>query len=1009
MLLSAALMFVMQAGFLCLESGLVRSKNSINVAAKNLSDFALSSAVFWLFGFGIMFGESYSGWFGTSGFVFGDNAQPMLIAIFLFQMMFCGTAATLVSGAVAERMNFFGYLMITLTLTLLIYPLVGHWAWAGHLIGEKVGWLEIIGFVDFAGSTVVHSVGGWVALAAVLVIGPRIGRYEVKGKRIPASNLPMATLGGMFIWFGWFGFNGGSALTWNDAVPGILLNTSLAAVWGGIGAVGLKYVRHVYVDVVLLINGVIGGLVAVTASCHVVSPGQAAIIGLIGGMIVVLGGRFLDNLRIDDGVGVLPVHLFAGIWGTLAVAIFAEPDALGTGLSSMGQLKAQLIGITSVGLFSFFVPYAIFKFINALYPLRVSEELEHKGLNIAEHRVSTETFDLLTAMNRQQKDSEFSTRVPAEPFTEVGQIAEQYNRVIDKVNDEIQQRDSAFLAFKYSEYRNGAILDAAMDCIITTNDRGEILEFNTAAEHCFGVSKRHVKNQVFFRLFMEEDDCNIALQSLSQRFTTGESLILKHRNIVGLVRYDHEKFPAELVATKTTDDGYARVEYTLHVRDITQQIKLQNRLQSLAYNDPLTGLYNRTYFMENLEQRIKYHKDVPGLVALMFLDLDQFKKINDTLGHKVGDELLCEVADRLTDIVRGVDLVGRWGGDEFVIVLSGNLTVDSITNKAEEILNVMHQSVELAQQKLVVLTSIGIAISNNGDIDAGRLLQHADLAMYNAKHHGRNTYRLFSSEMEEMARESFKYEVALPEALRDNQFYLHYQPKVDCKTGEIIGFEALIRWEHPEYGLVSPADFIPVIDDSDLIDDVGEWVLTETIKQLSKWQETEQPLLPVAVNISGHHLHSPKLFPFIENLLREYDIPGHLLELEITEGVLTSDTEESIAALNKLKKMNLKLSVDDFGTGYSSLSYLKKFPVDILKIDRTFIIECASNKEDGAICIAVIALAKSLGLETVAEGVETEEQLEFLKQHGCDIYQGYYFSRPIAQEFVPELWQKKSR
>ncbi|MBL4622252.1 MAG: EAL domain-containing protein, partial [Immundisolibacteraceae bacterium] len=789
--------------------------------------------------------------------------------------------------------------------------------------------------------------------------------------------------------------------------PMILLNTFIAAVWGGIAATTLKFVQQKYHDVSQMINGLLGGLVAVTASCHAVDPSQAMFIGIIGGLVVGVGDSVLNRLRIDDAIGVIPVHLFAGIWGTIAVALFADPQVLDNGLTSMQQLQSQLIGIGAVGLYSFGVAYLLFRLINRFYLLRVSEQSELIGLNVAEHRVSTEVFDLLSTMHRQQRDSELSTRVPAEPFTEVGQIAQQYNRVIDKVNDEIQQRDDAFSAFKQSEYRNGAIVEAAMDCIVTVNHRGETLQFNYAAENCFRVDRDIVNGQVFFRIFMTSDeDYQLAMQNLSQGFLAKDGLQLQQQNVTELKRYNKEVFPAELVITQSSSEENNQPEYTLHIRDVTQQLKLQNRLQTLAYKDSLTGLYNRAYFMENLECRIRHHQQAPGLVALMFLDLDQFKKVNDTLGHQTGDDLLCEISQRLTSITRDVDLVGRWGGDEFVVVMSGLLDSDNVIAKAVEILKVMRLPVNLAAHKLSVLVSIGIAISSRGEIDASKLMQHADLAMYDAKQSGRNTHRLFNQEMENTAQQNFRFEVALPEAMAKNQFFLHYQPKVTCDTNEIIGFEALIRWQHPEYGFISPGDFIPVIDGSSLINDVGEWVITEVVRQLVEWRKQGYRLLPIAVNISGHHLHSPTLVPFINNITGENNIASSLIEVEITEGVLTGNTEQSIAALSALKTTHIKLAIDDFGTGYSSLSYLKKFPVDILKIDRAFIIECASNSADAAICKTIISLAKSLGLQIVAEGVETAEQLKFLKQHDCDVYQGYYFSRPVAAEFIPPLLQQ---
>lgn len=1003
LLVSAFLVFLMQAGFLCLESGMVRSKNSINVAAKNITDFTLASAIFWLVGFGLMFGQSAGGWIGTNNFLFGELSSAGLIAFFIFQMMFCGTAATLVSGAVAERTSYFGYVAITIVIALFIYPVIGHWAWGGIIENSSSGWLANMGFVDFAGSTVVHSVGGWVALAAVLIIGPRIGRYDRSANHITGSNLPLAALGGLLIWFGWFGFNAGSTLAWGDNIPVIVLNTILAGVWGGIATSILKYLFDGYVDVLMIINGILGGLVSITANCHIVSPSQALIIGVIGGVLVFYGHRLLDRHQVDDAIGVVPVHLFAGIWGTLAVAIFGKTQAIGTGLTTLEQLWVQTIGITAIGVYSFSVAFVLLHLINRYLSLRVDAESELIGLNVAEHRVSTESYDLLSTMQSQQQQSDFSSRVPVEPFTEVGQIAQQYNRVIDKVNEEIKKRDEAFNAFKQSEFRKGAILEAAMDCIVTINGRGEIIEFNPAAQQCFGMSRKSVLGQSFFHLFISEESRPAALSSLEQGFVASEGLVLQRQNITELSRSDGIEFPAEIVVTQTTETSFSDVEYTLHIRDITQQIKLQNRLKMLAYHDPLTGLYNRTYFLNNLKKRIQHHRESRGSVILMFLDLDQFKKINDNLGHKAGDQLLCETAKRLSAVTRETDLVGRWGGDEFVLVLSGEVTQEHAENKAKQVIEAMQAPVQLNKENLVVRTSIGIAISDNGGINTEQLMQRADIAMYRAKQAGRNTYRVFTKAMSEENKQQFELENALPTALKNNQLELHYQPKVCLKSDEIIGFEALVRWRHPEHGLIMPGEFIPLIEASDLMIKLDEWVISSVARQLAQWREEGIRLLPVAVNISGHHLYSASLPSMVSAVLEQHQLNGELLEFEITEGVLTGNNEDSIAAMNSLKNTGIRLSIDDFGTGYSSLSYLKRFPVDILKIDQAFVRECQSNHQDAAICMAIITLGKSLGLQIVAEGVENQAQLEFLKTQRCDIYQGYLFSKPIPVSEITSL------
>ncbi len=1002
-LVTTILVFVMQAGFLCLESGLVRSKNSINVAAKNISDFIVSSSLYWLFGFGLMFGDSQWGLFGWSDFAFGEQADTKLIAIFLFQMMFCGTAATLVSGAVAERMSYMGYIVVTVTIALFIYPFVGHWAWGGVIKGEPIGWLEKMGFIDFAGSTVVHSAGGWVALAAVLVIGPRIGRFTGSAGAIPGSSIPTAILGCLLIWLGWFGFNGGSTLAWNDSVPLILLNTCLAALAGGVVATILKLRFERYIDVSQIINGVLAGLVSITASCHVVSTGGAVVIGGVAGTIVFFGIKYLAYKKIDDAVGIVPVHLFAGVWGTVALAFFAPTASLQNSLSMWEQLGVQFVGVISVGFYSFGFAYIVFSQINRFYPLRVSEEDELRGLNVAEHNISTEVFDLLSAMHKQQKEADFSTQVAVEPYTEVGQIAEKYNHVIDQVNEEIKQRDEAFSAFKQSELRKGAILDAAMDCIISIDSKGIIQSFNPAAERCFGQTGRAIIKHSFFKLFTKGKVQVLNSASLAEGFLLTSGWVLKHRNMTELQRYDGESFPAEVVVTRAAMIGNEAVEYTLHIRDLSQQTKLQKRLEALAFNDSLTGLYNRTSFMRELDGRINYHKSRAGMVALLFLDLDRFKKVNDVCGHKVGDQLLCEVANRLKRVIRDNDLVGRWGGDEFVVAISGELDEHAVANKAIDILKVMRETVELPEHTLNVLTSIGVAFSVDGERSADRLLQCADVAMYQAKQMGRDNYCMYTEEMGLFVRKRIQIEADLPSAISQNHLLLNYQPKVSCLTNEVVGFEALLRWSHPESGLISPEDFIPVIESSGLIIDVGEWVLTEVARQLVVWREAGYDLLPVAVNISGFHLHDESLPSFIKGLAQQYELNPSLLEVEITENALTGDTDSSIATMTRLKKLDVKLSVDDFGTGYSSLSYLKKFPIDVLKIDGSFVNECAHNTDDGAICMAIISLAKNLGLQIVAEGVETSEQLEFLRQQGCDVYQGYLYSRPLAAADIETL------
>jgi len=440
LLVCAGLVFLMQPGFMCLESGLTRSKNSINVAVKNLADFGISLILFWSFGYGLMFGAS-AGWFGTSNFFLDVSRQPESVAFFVFQAMFCSTATTIVSGAVAERLRFGAYLAIATLVSGFIYPLFGNWAWNGLEDGVARGWLGQLGFIDFAGSTVVHSAGAWVSLAALLVIGARIGRFpaDAPPQKIQGSNLPMAMLGVMLLWFGWIGFNGGSTLNFNEQVAGIILNTIIAGAAGMLMSGLVSLLRYKHIEVELLMNGSIAGLVAITASCHAVSTLHAFLIGAMGGVVMMLVSRGLEHLRIDDAVDAIAVHGGAGAWGTLAVALFGQLDLLGTDLSRWQLLGVQLLGIGVCFAWAFGLTLLLFWGGDRLFPLRVSPEAEEIGLNVSEHRAKTELYDLFQVMETQAATQDLSLRVPANPFTEVGHIAHRYNQVIDilekKTND----------------------------------------------------------------------------------------------------------------------------------------------------------------------------------------------------------------------------------------------------------------------------------------------------------------------------------------------------------------------------------------------------------------------------------------------------------------------------------------------------------------------------------------------------------------------------------------------
>ena len=427
LIIASALVLVMQGGFCALEAGLVRARNNVNVAAKNLADLCLSTAAFWAVGAAIMFAD-------------GSLADPSpaeieagwAAALLLFQALFCGTATTIVSGAVAERVGYLAYSVTVLFVVVAVYPVTGHWAWAG-IDGGELGWLEAMGFIDFAGSTVVHSVGGWVALAFLLVIGPRTGRFGPDGRHPQASNVPLSALGVVCLWVGWFGFNGGSTLAFDGRVPTVILNTMLAACFGGIASQLLSQALYRKVRIEALLNGILGGLVAVTAGAHILPVWGAATVGALGGLAVVGASHLLVRLRIDDAVGAVPVHLAAGAVGTLLLAVLADPEALP--LARVDQLGVQLLGVAAIGAYSFTVSFVALSLLNRVIPLRVSLDAEARGLNIVEHEESSALIDMIDEMETPARAPDSLPQpVRVETGAEIEPVARQYNQVVERVH-----------------------------------------------------------------------------------------------------------------------------------------------------------------------------------------------------------------------------------------------------------------------------------------------------------------------------------------------------------------------------------------------------------------------------------------------------------------------------------------------------------------------------------------------------------------------------------------------
>jgi diguanylate cyclase (GGDEF)-like protein len=452
------------------------------------------------------------------------------------------------------------------------------------------------------------------------------------------------------------------------------------------------------------------------------------------------------------------------------------------------------------------------------------------------------------------------------------------------------------------------------------------------------------------------------------------------------------------------------------IRYAIQHKRSEERIRRMAYYDPLTNLPNRSLFHDRLRQAVAHGERHSLNMAVLFLDLDNFKRVNDTLEHRIGDLLLQEVAERLSGCLRSSDTVSRQsaetasstvarlGGDEFTILLPEIDSMDCVARVARRILNVVAKPFRLEGHEVFVTGSIGIAVFPDDGRDMDTLLKNADTAMYHAKEHGKNNFQFYKRSMNASAFERMTLENDLRKAIEQDEFMLYYQPRLDLPTGKICAMEALIRWNNPERGVVSPADFIPLAEESGLIIPIGEWVLRSACRQLNIWQRNEAPemLVAVSMNISGKQFRQESLVQTIERILQDYDIEPDKLEVEITESVMMKNAELTMTTLERLKEMGVRLSMDDFGTGYSSFNYLKRFPLDVIKIDKSFVKDVNNNEEDAAIVRAIIAMARSLKLRVIAEGVETPDQLRFLQENGCDEIQGYLLSPPVpADEVIP--------
>lgn len=564
---------------------------------------------------------------------------------------------------------------------------------------------------------------------------------------------------------------------------------------------------------------------------------------------------------------------------------------------------------------------------------------------------------------------------------ELAELGESFNTMVTR----LQKTTGTLITTK--EFLDD-IIASMTDAMMVTDARGIIRRTNPAASAMLG----YPQNELFGK----------PVQSVIGDVEVPDSVLLRDHEV--LVRTLEGNFiPVSVSRAPLRRRGKRATGYLYLLRDISQRKESEENLLYIATHDLLTGLPNRTLFTDRLQQGLSRAPWHQRHVAVLLLDLDRFKMINDTFGHEAGDQLIQEVSQRLSQKVRGGDTVARFGGDEFALLFTDLADRNDAIKVTHKLIEALSTPFAVGGRELVVTGSMGISVFPDDGADAIALLRNADTALYQAKDQGKNTYRCYSPSMNARVAEGLDLEIALRQAWEQRDFQLHYQPQVDALTHRIVGIEALLRWQHPEKGAVSPMSFIPLAEETGLIVPLSNWVLETACRETKRWLDAGHGPLRVAVNVSHRQFHHGDLVNTVERILADTGLPPTALELELTEGIIMHDVSLAVDTLTALKAMGVTLAIDDFGTGYSSLSHLKRFPLDAVKVDRSFVRDIPDDQEDSAITVAIIAMAHTLRLTVVAEGVEEQAQLDFLRNHQCDIIQGYYFSKPLPHAAVSEM------
>lgn len=988
LVLATALVFLMQAGFLLIESGSVRSKNTINVTHKNIADIIISGCAFLLVGAPIMFGVFVFSLSGNTGSGLSDPGSQLQL---LYQFAFCATAATIVSGAVAERMSFNAYLMLAAAMGLLIYPLFGSLVWGSAFIDTHLSWLSNQGFLDYAGSTVVHAVGGWAALAAAIVIGPRLGRFDANGNpvAIQGHSSVLVLLGVIILAVGWLGFNAGAASPGSAEFATIVLNTIVAMIFGGgAGMLCDLFSKRGKIRTSTSVTGIIGALVAITAGCAYVSLFGAMMIGIAGGVAATIGSHLLlTKAKVDDPADAIATHGIAGLVGTLLVAVFALQDHVAT--TRLDLFMVQMQGSAIAFVWAFGMTFILLKIAQRLgMIIRVCAEDEEIGLNISVHGDGFDVDGLKQLLGTTASKGVLPVdlggeRINEHPKYDHGEELSVVQRVVES---------ASILDAERREIKKRLIdIESQSSDWMFEIDRQ--FRLTHVSENFGRAIRRDVSDLIGTNYFAMLIPQAVSIEE-HRRMLDAEQ---KFENCEFNLRVSEEVIRTVAISgTPILNETGGCIGHRCQAHDISDLKRATDEIMFLARHDSLTGLLNRAAFETQAAQTLETSfKTLVGSI-----DLDGFKIINDSFGHATGDHLLKVTAERLRDVLGQRAVIARFGGDEFVFLCA--LRQDDhiekrMTELGDALIAGLCRPVETDDGVLPIGTSLGFAFHDGKTRDLDTLLRRSDMALYEAKRNGRRQWAIFNADLQKKA--EFRSQLAgdMPHAIRNAEFFLEYQPQVNAADCKLTGFEALLRWNHPEHGRIPPNEFIGIAEESGHIVAIGEWVIREACRTAAKWPHIAGKNCHIAINISPIQLNQPNIVDVIKDALKTSGLTPNALEIEVTESTLIGDPEQIIKILHNIRKLGVRVAIDDFGTGYSSLSYLQRFPLDRIKVDRAFVRNIAADNGDKQIAEVIIQLGKTLGLNVIAEGVETSSQHKLLDTLGCDDIQGFLHSPPISE------------